>query len=149
MSTTTESSKFALDLVDRQGTTPSDWKNRELGLSLVLFSLAEIQAKRVIGLVNLVKRIEDKLLDDATIEDLDPRKLMELYKLSKESLDSSHQYISNTLRTLNWTSLEAQLLSLQADNFRSITNNSTEITNVAKEILSAVSNMTINSKIDL
>ena len=104
--------KFALKLIDAASEDLSGLKTKELGLSLVLFGLAEVQALRISRLSSLVYLLENELLKPENIEDLEPRKLVELYRMSAEALRNAHDYVRSTVSSVKWEQFEAQLLTL-------------------------------------
>ena len=130
--------EYGSALVERLGTQVGDWRTRELGLNIVLFGLAEIQSKRVSKLSLLVNLIEDKLFDEDMIEELPPDKIMFLYKMTRESLDTSYNYIKSVLQGINWSQFEAQLLTVQAETGAAVASqhgDGQDISKIAREIL--------------
>lgn len=87
----------------------SEWKVKEVGLQLVLFGLAELQALRIQNLSSVVYTLENAVFDKNTIKELEPRRLLEMYQLSISSLNDSSNYVKNTLKTIDWTSIEAHI----------------------------------------
>ena len=55
--------EHALELVDRQADSLESWRVKGLGLRLVLFGLAEVQALRLSRLAGMVYKLEEELLD--------------------------------------------------------------------------------------
>jgi len=127
--------EYGSALVDRLGTQVIDWRTRELGLNIVLFGLAEMQAKRVSKLGLLVQMIENKLFDEDLIEQLPPDKIMGLYKMTRESLDTSYKYVREVLQGLNWSQFEAQLLTVQSEGTDTISQDGQDISRIAREII--------------
>lgn len=104
----------ALELVDRQAETLDTWKIKGLGLRLVLFGLAEVQALRLSRLAGMVYHLEETILDDEKIRTMEPKMLFGLYNLASKSLTESSEFVERVLKTMDWNELETQLLSMKA-----------------------------------
>src|SRR6516225_8335449 len=89
--------EYGYKLIDREGQQIGDWRTKQLGLNIVLYGLAEIQARRVSKLSSVVDMIEDRLIDQSVIGELPPDRLLDLYRMSRESLDSSRLCIRQVL----------------------------------------------------
>jgi hypothetical protein len=134
-------------LLNRDADNVFDWKVKELGLRFMLFGLAEVQAVRISRLANLVYKMEGQVFSEETLSSLkgDPRKQLELYRLGVESIKDSSTYVKQTIESMNWDSIEAQLLQISAH--EQISSNSTNeediIRRISNDILSKF-NMNVN-----
>lgn len=106
----------ALELVDRQADNLESWRIKGLGLRLVLLGLAEVQALRVSRLGGMVYELEKELLDKDKIRTLEPKLLFGLYNLAAKSLEESSAFIERTLKTVDWSAIETELLQVKAQN---------------------------------
>ena len=131
----------AISLVDKSTKENDAWRNKELGLNLVLLGLAEVNALRVSQLSGVVYNLEQKVFDPDVIEELDPRKVVELYKMGVEALNDSAKYIKSTLSSVNWENLELQLLSIAEGEEGSEDSESKDISKVASDLLRQLSSM--------
>jgi len=118
MSTDNEKDKittldYAIGLVDTKGNSYDDWKTRSLGLQLTLLGLAETQAKRVSMLSESVVNLEEKVFSEQSLNDQSPQQLLNLYKMSTESLQRSVEYVKMALAGTDWNKLEADLVTIQ------------------------------------
>lgn len=104
----------ALALVDRQAETLESWRIKGLGLRLVLMGLAEVQALRLSRLAGMVYRLEEELLDQEKIRNFEPRMLFGLYQMSSKALIESSEFVERTLKAMDWSSLETELLQVKA-----------------------------------
>lgn len=107
--------KYAMKLIDRPASQLSEFKVKELGLQLVLFGLAEVQAMRVNQLAGLVFSMEKLVFDNDNLRELEPKKLIDLYRIGIDSLRETSEYVKSTLKTIDWAAVESQLLTIQTD----------------------------------
>jgi hypothetical protein len=127
--------QYGYKLIDREGQQIGDFRARELGLDIVLLGLAEIQASRISKLSSVVELIEDKLIDESVIRELPTDRLLDLYSISKESLDSSRLCIQQVLNKVNWNQLEAQSLMAQSGDMSTKSSPDQDVSRIAREIL--------------
>lgn len=129
----------ALELVDRQADNLETWRIKGLGLRLVLLGLAEVQALRVSRLGGMVYKLEEELLNTEKIRTLEPKLLFGLYNLAAKSLTESSEFIERTLKTVDWSAMETELLQVKAQE----ANKTTEGIDAAdsEEILSFIAQM--------
>ena len=106
--------EHALGLVDRQADSLESWRVKGLGLRLVLFGLAEVQALRLSRLAGMVYKLEEELLDSEKIRTLEPKMLFGLYQMSSKALTESSEFVERTLKAMNWSDLETELLQVKA-----------------------------------
>jgi hypothetical protein len=91
--------------------------------------------------------MEGQVFSEETLSSLkgDPRKQLELYRLGVESIKDSSTYVKQTIESMNWDSIEAQLLQISAH--EQISSNSTNeediIRRISNDILSKF-NMNVN-----
>jgi hypothetical protein len=126
--------EYGYKLIDREGQQIGDWRTKQLGLNIVLYGLAEIQARRVSKLSSVVDMIEDRLIDQSVIGELPPDRLLDLYRMSRESLDSSRLCIRQVLDRVDWNQLEAQLL-IQSGDIGTKSSSDQDVSRIAREIL--------------
>lgn len=134
----------AIKLVDRKPEHFQDWRVKELGLQLVLFGLAEVQARRVSNLSSMVYNLEGKVFEDDNIRNLEPSKLLQVYKMGVEALKESSDYVRSTLKSIDWTTVEAQLIAVAASESAGATkgNDNENITKIVSDLLSR---LTVNT----
>ncbi len=129
----------ALDLIEKPGETLENFKVKGLGLKLVLFGLAEIQALRLSKLSGLVYKLEEELLDPAKIRTLEPKMLFGLYNMASKSLTESSEFVERTLKNVNWDEMETGLLQVKS---QQATKNDTGIdSDDSAEILSFIAKL--------
>ncbi|QIG71471.1 hypothetical protein EVB32_359 [Rhizobium phage RHph_TM39] len=138
----TKSIDYAIQLVDRKVNGFNDWRIKEVGLQLALFGLAEVQAKRVSNLSALVYNLESQVFSEDTIRNLEPSKLVGLYKMGVEALNESSSYVRSTLKSIDWGNVEAQLLALAATDPADKTQAGTDVQAIVSAILS---NLNVNA----
>jgi hypothetical protein len=76
--------------------------------------LAEVQALRISKLAGMVYALEEQLLDPEKIRTLEPKMLFGLYQVSVRALNDSSEFVERTLKSIDWNSLEAELLHARA-----------------------------------
>jgi hypothetical protein len=130
----------ALKLVDTQATDFNSYRIKELGLTLTLLGMAELQAKRIQKLSSLVFNLEQEVFSTENIRELEPAKLLNLYKLGTDALKESSQYIKDTIKSVDWNSVEAQLIQAATNGDKEVTNSvgSDNISSVINELLSKI-----------
>jgi hypothetical protein len=138
----THSIDYAIKLVDKDVNGFNDWRIKEVGLQLTLFGLAEVQAKRVSNLSALVYNLESQVFSDETIRNLEPSKLLSLYKMGVEALNESSSYVRSTLKSIDWGNVEAQLLALAATDPADKTQAGTDVQAIVSAILA---NLNVNA----
>jgi hypothetical protein len=130
----------ALELVNTAPIDFNSWRIKELGLTLTLFGLAEQQAARIQKLSTLVFNLEQEVFSTENIRELEPAKLLNLYKLGTEALRDSSQYIKDTIKSVDWTQVESQLIQAATNGDKEVTNSigSDNISSVINELLSKI-----------
>ena len=104
----------AMEFVDRKADNFEAWRIKGLGLQLVLFGLAEVQAQRMGNLSGLVTLLEKKLLNRDMLRTLEPKQIFALYRMSTEALTEASGFVERTVKNINWKEIEAQLLEVSA-----------------------------------
>jgi hypothetical protein len=104
----------ALGLIDRKAETLESWRIKGLGLRLVLMGLAEVQALRLSRLAGMVYTLEEELFDPEKIRTFEPKMLIGLYQMSSKALSESSEFVERTLKGMDWSSLETELLQVKA-----------------------------------
>jgi len=85
-------------------------RRKEVGLSLVLLGIAEMQSKRINKLSGVIRKIESRMFDDKTfVESLSPREALALYKTATDTMDTSIKYVTDVMRSVDWTELENRI----------------------------------------
>lgn len=125
---------YAIGLVNRSGKTFTDWRIKGLGLQLTLLGLAEVQAERVDLLSRMVVKLEKNLFSDVKISEMRPDQLLSLYRNATDSLQKSTEYVQHTLKSVDWTKLETDLLAMHIKN-ENESNSDPELANIAHKIL--------------
>lgn len=130
----------ALKLVETIPVDFNSYRTKELGLTLTLFGLAEMQSKRIQKLSTLVFNLEQEVFSTENIRELEPAKLLNLYKLGTEALRDSSQYIKDTIKSVDWTQVESQLIQAATNGDKEVTNSvgSDNISSVINELLSKI-----------
>jgi hypothetical protein len=107
----------ALKLINDSSSQPiNSIKTKELGFRLALTGLAEVNVKRIAHLIGAVSLFEQEIFSPEYIQELESKKVLELYKLSVDALNSAAQYVKNTSSFIGWDNLELQLRSLIIEN---------------------------------
>jgi len=133
----------ALKLVDSKADNFEAWKIKGLGLRLVLFGLAEVQALRLSKLGGLVCKLEENLLDPKKITELEPKQLFQLYQLSTKALTESSDFIAQTLKATDWSNLETELLQVKAKEASTSSESGLDAV-AAQDLLSALAKLQAN-----
>jgi len=102
----------AIKLVDREQTSDTAWRSKELGLNLVLLGLAEVQALRLSQLSGLVYQLEQRVFSDETLRELDARKLIDVYRLGVESMNDAAAYVKGAVKAADWEKIELDLMTM-------------------------------------
>jgi len=111
---TSPSIEKALELLDRPADNLESYRIKGLGLRLVLMGLAEVQALRLSRLSTMVYALEQELLDPEKIRILEPKMLFGLYQLSSKALTESSEFVERTLKNIDWSEMETELLQVRA-----------------------------------
>ena len=106
---------YALALVNRPALDVSQYKIKELGLHLTLIGLAEVNAARVANLASKLYLLEREVFNESTIRELEPKKIIELYKMIVEATREASEYVSRTIKSTDWSAVESQLLQLSME----------------------------------
>jgi hypothetical protein len=128
----------ALKLVEKKGDTFDSLQIKGLGLRLVLLGLAEVQALRMSRLAGMVYRIEEKLLTEDTLEKLEPKQLFSLYNMSTRALVESSEYVERTLKGVDWSEIEAQLMTAKGADLKSEANADGNLKDVSEDLLAVL-----------
>lgn len=104
----------ALNFVGKRGDSYEAWKIKALGLRQVLLGLAEVQALRISKLSGMVYRLEEELMGEEKLRELDPKQLYGLYRTATEQMQVASDYITQTLKSTNWSDFEGELLQSKA-----------------------------------
>lgn len=129
--------KNAIDYIDTPASNVNNWKIKDLGLQFLLFGIAEIQAKRVAKLVNRIGQIEDLVFDETNLLSLDPRSLMEAYKLSATTFRDITDFISKTRKEMNWEEISSRLHDMSLSGATETTDEAS-IAKIANKLLEAM-----------
>jgi hypothetical protein len=132
----------ALKLVEKDPKSFNDWRVKELGLTLTLFGLAELQSRRIQSLSGLVYELEKEVFAVDNIRQLEPTKLIKLYEMGTASLRESAEYVKNTIKSIDWNQVEAQLI--QAAALSEAEDSTTGSSNVKDVISDLLSKLTVN-----
>lgn len=107
-----------LSLVNSEGTDSiinvKALQGKEIGLQILQLGLAESEANRVSKLTSVISLLEGKIFDPARLERLTEKEQIERYQLALSSVAQSANFVKTTIGSINWTSIEVQLLSLAA-----------------------------------
>lgn len=131
---------YAISLVAGQSASYNQWRLKELGLQFALFGLAEVQALRIQQLASLVYKLEKQVFSDDIIDDLDPKRLVDLYRMGISAINESSAYVNSTLKSMDWAQIETMLLQMQASEASgsSAANNDQVVSELAARILSTL-----------
>lgn len=145
--TTVETIEQGLKIIDNaDSSTISGLKKKELGLQYALLGLAEAHAKRIRNLVPLISMIEENVFNEETIRNFDPSKLVALYQLGTQVLNDSSTYVKSVVKSVDWASIEAQLL-IESDSESDNSANNHQLDDAASKLLSKINLNKIEQKI--
>lgn len=102
----------AVSLID-DSKTSNNIKTKETGLQLALLGLAEVHLSRLSHLSGAVLRLEKEVFREENLNSMDPRKIVDLYKMSVDALNNSSSYIKGVLSTINVNNLQLSLVSAE------------------------------------
>ena len=132
----------ALNLVSKSFEHPSNIKLKGLGLHLVLLGLAEVQARRVATLSNVLINLEEKVFSKDILDNVSPDKLIGLYRMALDSLNDSSGYIKDLVKFVDFKFIEESMLvidSLDEAVDKSDQLDDTSARKIAEEILKIMS----------
>lgn len=132
-------SDYAMALVHRDGHSFEDLRVKSIGLSLSLIGLAEVQASRVQQLGRIVSQLEERVFDEDNQMTMEPKQLLELYKVATDALGKSTDYLKSVLSNTDWNKLESDLVTIQAR--RSTAHKDVELSGLAKNVLKYLDQM--------
>ena len=87
-------------------------KKKELGFNLILLGIAEKQAANVSKLIEVMDILEKDIFNKDIIASLPISQQIELHKYANELLNKSASFVKDTKDSIDWSSLEVQLASL-------------------------------------
>ena len=90
--------------IDREGL-----KRKEVGLSLVMLSLAEATSRRMTRLTRALEQVEERIFDEENMKNFTPYEIIGLYKLACQSMEKGSDYIKTVVGSLDWGELELQI----------------------------------------
>jgi len=118
-------------------------KAQEVGLNLLLLSLAQKQAARVKKLASVIDKLEEHIFDENIITDLTPAEQMQRYQLAIQATQTSTTYIKDTIKSINWDDIESRIMILEQQNISSSSNttgiNNSDLQAAALSLLSKLS----------
>ena len=94
------------------GETFKNLKSKCVGFTSSQISLAEVMAKRMAKLGNVVMKLESDALAAVNVENLTYREIVALYSMFSIGLTNASDYVQKTTNTTDWADLEAQLTTL-------------------------------------
>jgi hypothetical protein len=127
---------YALSIIENTtGKDFTDYKVRGLGLSLMLFGLAEKHAQRVNNLYTTITELEDRVFDEANLAALEPAELVQLYRTANDTMTKMTDYIKNTVTSIDWAKMETELLAMNTMSLDANAGIDRNVQAVAEEIL--------------
>lgn len=118
----------------QSSTGTTSCKNKEIGFHMILLGLAEVNTLRIARLAPVVFQLEKMVFAPDVIQNIDPRGVVELYKLAVNAMTASAESVKATISNMNWETLELQLLSKSEDLNKKSTNG-IDTTKLASELL--------------
>jgi hypothetical protein len=100
----------AVSLID-DSKSSNNIKTKETGLQLALLGLAEVHLSRLSHLSGAVLRLEKEVFREENLNSMDPRKIIDLYRMSVDALNNSSSYIKGVLSSINVNNLQLSLVS--------------------------------------
>lgn len=97
-------------------------KSNEIGLSLLLLTIAQREAKRIQKLASIIDLLEDQIFDPSIVEHLTPSEQIQRYTLALQSTQQSSAYISNAIKSINWSDIETKILILNQESSNNLGN---------------------------
>lgn len=88
-------------------------RGKELGLSILRLGLAELEANRIRRLVTVVDYLEGEIFNLEKLKRLSDDEKVERYNLAIASIGTSNGYVNSALGSIDWTSLQTDLIELQ------------------------------------
>jgi hypothetical protein len=85
---------------------------KEVGLSVLLLGLAEIQGSRVKRLTAILEKLEEDIFDPEIIAHLSPRDKIETYQLALSTIGTCTNFIKGTVNSTDWTGVEIKMQSI-------------------------------------
>lgn len=82
---------------------------KQLGINLVLVSLADDSANRLHRISQALRIAEDKIFNKEYIQNLEPEDVLSLWKLAQTSGDKERAFLSEVRKYLDWSDLGDQL----------------------------------------
>lgn len=86
-------------------------KNNSLVLSKILMSIGNKEAQRIDKLYIIIDMIEQKLFNEDEINKLDSEDLIERYKILRDTVGKSTEYIKSITKTINWEDIDSSINS--------------------------------------
>lgn len=102
----------AVSLID-DSKASNNIKTKETGLQLALLGLAEVHLSRLSHLSGAVLRLEKEVFREENLNSMDPRKIVDLYRMSVDALNNSSSYIKGVLSSINVNNLQLSLVSAE------------------------------------
>ena len=102
----------AVSLID-DSKASNNIKTKETGLQLALLGLAEVHLSRLSHLSGAVLRLEKEVFREENLNSMDPRKIIDLYRMSVDALNNSSSYIKGVLSSINVNNLQLSLVSAE------------------------------------
>lgn len=109
-------------------------KHKSAVLTLVLMQISEIEVKRLKKLITISEILEEKIFDPEEISELPDFAKVERYKLIRESIAKSTDFVKNTSRTINWEDVETELKNMDLSTSTNL-HNPQEVTELVRKTL--------------
>jgi len=117
-------------------------KVQEIGLNLLLLSLAQKEANRLSKLQSVIEKLEESIFDEELFEHLSPSEQIQRYQLALQSSQNSATYIKGAVKDVNWSDIETKIMILSQESISSDvtqSNSSNDLQNAALMLLQQLS----------
>lgn len=115
-------------------------QGKEIGLHILQLGMAEAEANRISRLMRVVDVLEKEIFDLDKIKRLTDSEKVERYSLALQNIQSSATFIKGTVNSINWNSIEMQLLAVtqatSGESEESSTLAAKDMSEIARQLLS-------------